>query len=206
MRSNLLVLALGCALAGCNTVPDDPTQGVAAVNVPVVTSADYTFEAAAPGGALAPGEAERLNGFFQGLGLGYGDNVFVDGADALRARSEVAHVVGRYGLLLQEGAPVTAGYVQPGRVRVVVSRRRAEVPGCPNWSRPAQPDLNNQQMPNLGCAVNSNLAAMIADPVDLIHGREGAGINDNVTAGKAVEMYRKKTLTGNGDLQAVTTK
>jgi pilus assembly protein CpaD len=54
--------------------------------------------------------------------------------------------------------------------------------------------------------VNSNLAAMIADPVDLLHGREGSGINDNVTAGKAVDMYRKKPLTGAAALQAVTTK
>ena len=206
MRSNLLILTLGCSLAGCNTVPDDPAQGVAAVNVPVVTSAEYTFEAAAPGGVLAPGEAQRLDGFFQGVGLGYGDSVYVDGADALGARSEVAQVVGRYGLLMQQGAPVTAGYVQPGMVRVVVSRRRAEVPGCPNWSRPAQPDFNNQQISNLGCAVNSNLAAMVADPVDLIHGREGSGVNDNATAGKAVDLYRKTTPTGAKGLQSVTTK
>ena len=56
-----------------------PERGVASVNVPVVTSADYVFDAAAPGGALAPGEGDRLNGWFQGLGLGYGDTVYVDG-------------------------------------------------------------------------------------------------------------------------------
>ena len=206
MRSTLFILAFGCALAGCNTVPDAPAQGVAAVNVPVVTTADFTFDAAAPGGVLAPGEAERLDGFFRGLGLGYGDSVSVDGPDALAARGQVAAIAGRYGLLLAPGAPVLAGYVQPGMVRVIVSRRRAEVPGCPNWSRPAQPDFNNQSSSNFGCAVNSNLAAMIADPIDLIHGREGAGVNDNATSAKAVDLYRKTVPTGSKGLQAVSTK
>jgi len=75
MRSKILLIALGSALAGCNTTQDMPRKSVAAVNVPVVTSADYVFDAAAPGGALAPGEGDRLNGWFQGLGLGYGDIV-----------------------------------------------------------------------------------------------------------------------------------
>ena len=78
MRSKLILLALSTSLAACNT-PDMPERGVASVNVPVVTSADYVFDAAAPAGALAPGESDRLNGWFQGLGLGYGDTVYVDG-------------------------------------------------------------------------------------------------------------------------------
>ena len=98
------------------------------MNVPVVTSADYVFDAAAPGGALAPGESDRLNGWFQGLGIGYGDSVFVDGGYAPAARAQVSAIAGRYGMLVTAGAPVTAGVVQPGSVRVVVARRRATVP------------------------------------------------------------------------------
>ena len=205
MRSKLLVIALGSALAACNT-PDQPDRGLSSVNVPVVTNADYTFDAAAPGGALAPGEVERLNGFFQALGVGYGDTVFVDGAYGEAARTQVAEVAGRYGLLVQAGAPVTAGYVQPGTIRVVVSRRRANVPNCPNWSVPAQPNFNNRSMSNFGCAVNSNMAAMIADPVDLIHGREGTGVGDAATAAKAIELYRRTAPTGAKGLDNVSTK
>ena len=61
-------------------------------------------------------------------------SIYVDGAYCRPARGQVAQVAGEYGMLVQPGAPVTAGAVQPGTVRVVVSRRRAEVPGCPNWS------------------------------------------------------------------------
>ena len=208
MRSKFLLIALGSALAGCQTPtgPDVKSAGLAAVNVPVVTSANYVFDAAAPGGSLASGESDRLNGWFQGLDLGYGDTVYVDAGYAPAARSQVAAIAGRYGMMVAPGAPITAGPVQPGSVRVVVARRRAVVPNCPNWSRPSQPDWNNQSMSNYGCSVNSNLAAMIADPEDLIHGRESSGVTDSVTATRAVDMYRKKAPSGVGGLQAVSPK
>ena len=207
MRSKFLLIALGSALAGCQTpgTPDNPGKGLAAVNVPVVTSADYVFDAAAPGGALAPGESERLNGWFQGLGLGYGDTVYVDGSMPA-ARNQVAMIAGRYGMLLSPGAPVTAGAVNLGSVRVVVARRRASVPGCPNWSQPSQPDWDNKTLPGFGCGVNSNLAAQVANPEDLIRGREGAPVTDSVTAVRAVDMYRKKVPTGQGGLLDASSK
>jgi pilus assembly protein CpaD len=208
MRSKFLLIALGSALAGCQTpgTPDHPGKGLASLNVPVVTSADYVFDAAAPGGTLAPGEGDRLNGWFQGLGLGYGDTVYVDGGYAPAARGQVAAVAGRYGMLLTPGAPVTAGMVQPGTVRVVVARRRAVVPGCPNWSQPSQPDWDNKTMSNFGCGVNSNLAAMVANPEDLIHGRDSAPVTDAVTATRAIDMYRKKVPTGQGELKDSSAK
>jgi len=208
MRSTFLLIAIGSSLAACQTAhqPDKPAMGLAAVNVPVVTSADYVFDAAAPGGSLAPGESDRLNGWFQGLGLGYGDHVYVDGGYAPSARAQVAAIAGRYGMLVSAGAPVTAGTVQPGSVRVIVARRRAVVPGCPNWSQPSQPDWDNKTMSNYGCAVNSNLAAMVADPEDLVHGREGASVTDTRDAIRAVDLYRTKTPTGQGALQAVSSK
>jgi pilus assembly protein CpaD len=208
MRSKFLIIALGSALAGCNVTPhtDVEAAGLAPMNIPVVTSTEYVFDAAAPGGSLAPGEGDRLNGWFQGLGLGYGDTVYVDGAYSPAAHTQVASVAGRYGLRVAAGEPVTAGAVQPGTVRVVVTRRRAGVPGCPNWSRPSQPEVNNLQMSNLGCSVNANLAAMVADPQDLVHGREGGPVVDPRTAVRAVDIYRTKAPTGQGGLQSASPK
>jgi len=208
MRSKFLLIALGSALAGCQTGPqtDEPRMGLAAVNVPVVSSEDFVFDAPAPGGSLAPGEGDRLNGWFQGLGLGYGDTVYVDGGYAPAARGQVASIAGRYGMMVTPGAPVTAGAVQAGSLRVVVARRRASVPGCPNWSYRSQPDWDNKTMSNYGCSVNSAIAAMVANPEDLLHGREGAAVLDSRTATRAVEMYRSKPPTGAGGLQAVSPK
>ena len=75
-------------------------------------------------------------------------------------------------------------------MRVVVSRRRAEVPHCPNWSLPAQPNYDNRNMSNFGCGVNTNIAAMVANPEDLVHGREGVGTGDVRAAAKAVQYFR----------------
>ena len=207
MRSKVILMALASTVAACSTTtPEMPDKGVAAINVPVVTSADYVFDAAAPDGALAQGEAERLNGWFQGLGLGYGDSVYVDGGYADAARGQVAAIAGQYGMMVSAGAPVTAGAVQPGTVRVVVSRRRAEVPGCPNWTVPSQPNYNNRSMSNFGCGVNSNLAAMVANPEDLVHGREPGGTTDVRSATKAITFYRTAPQSGEKGLQDISTK
>ncbi len=207
MRTSLAIVLLASAVAGCKTtMVDQPTRGMTAVNVPVVTRSDFAMDVAAPDGTLPSSEEARLDGWFRGLGLGYGDTIFVDGDYSGSARADVARVAGRYGLMVNAGAPVTAGAIQPGTVRVVVSRTRAQVAGCPNWDRRAAPDFDNQQMPNFGCAVNGNLTAMVADPQDLIYGREGGAVVDAATASKAVNSYRSAAPTGNKGLQDINTK
>ena len=207
MRNFLtLVLAAG-ALAGCNDPHQSPpAAGILPVNVPVVTRQDYAIDLAAPGGSLTGQETARLDGWFAGLDLGYGDAVYVDGPYSEGARGDVAARASRYGLMIEQGAPVTTGAILPGNVRVVVSRTRAGVPNCPNWSRKAQPNGSNLSMSNFGCAVNSNLAALIANPEDLVRGRAGTGTVDSQTSLKAIQLYRSKTPTGAGELQSISTK
>lgn len=206
MRSKLSLLALTVAVAGCQHSPyDAPDRGVAAVNEPIVARSDYVIDVAAPGGALDISEAARLDAWFRNLQLRYGDAVYVDGDYSPMARGEIARIAGQYGLLVSPGAPVTTGQVAPGGLRVIVSRTVASVPGCPNWDRLAQPNYNNRTMPNFGCAVNSNLAAMIANPEDLIHGREGSGVGDSLTTTRAIRAYREAVPTGTQGLQDINT-
>ena len=207
MRRHFALLALAIALpATAYAKRDNALRGVEAVNVPVVSRADYAFDVAAPGGQLPSYEAARLDAWFRSLQLSYGDAIYVDGPDSRGAKSGIARVAGQYGMLVSEGAPVTQGAIQPGTVRVVVSRTRASVPGCPNWSIPSQPNFGNASMSNFGCAVSSNLAAMVANPEDLIHGREGTGVGDAMTATKAVESYRSAKPTGTTGLKSINTK
>jgi pilus assembly protein CpaD len=208
MRSKFgLLLLAGVALGGCATKPHDlADRGVEAVNTPVVARADYVFDAAAPAGMLAPAEKARLDSWFRGLDLGYGDIIYVDASGADAARYEVAQVASNFGMMVQPGAPVTSGPVNPGTIRVIVTRTRAEVPGCPNWSVASQPNYNNRTMSNFGCGVNSNLAAMVANPGDLVHGREGTVLVDPYTGMKAVDFYRATPPTGSKGLQDTTTK
>ena len=72
------------------------------------------------------------------------------------ARDQVAAIAGRYGMLVTAGAPVTAGVVQPGAVRVVVSRRRADGSGLPQLEPAVAARLGQQStMSNFGCGVNT---------------------------------------------------
>lgn len=198
MASKTALLLVAVALSGCAHQPGGPSPAAGAepVNMPVVSRASYVFDVAAPNGSLSSAEAGRLDAWLQSLDLRYGDSVYIDGGYAEAARSQIAAIAGNYGMLISVGSPVTAGAVSPGGVRVIVTRSVASVPNCPNWSTPSSPNYNNKTMPNFGCGVNSNMAAMVANPDDLIHGRDGGGVGDAVAATKAVEMYRNWPLTG----------
>ena len=208
MRTNLIFALLATTLAGPALAAgaDNPSRGLNAVNVPVVARSDYAFDAAAPDGSLGPSEQYRLDAWFAGLNLGYGDRIYVEGAYADAARSDVSRVAARYGLLVSAGSPVSAGVVPSGGVRVVVSRTRASVPNCPNWSERSQPNYSNKTMSNYGCAVNSNMAAMIADPNDFVWGREGNGYADADTSSRAIQSYRNAKPTGENGLLEINTK
>lgn len=210
MRRHFVLLALVPALSGCLATAQDthpnPARGMEAVNVPVVARSDYSFDVSTPDGSLPSSEAARLDAWFRSLQLGYGDSIYVDGPYADGAREEIARIAGQYGMMVSYGAPVTAGTVRPGTVRIVVSRTRASVPGCPNWSVPSQPNIENANMSNYGCSVNANLAAMIANPEDLVHGREGSAVSDPNAATRAVGVYRSTAPTGTKGLQNVNTK
>ena len=194
MKAKLTLLGLGSLMAACNA-PDVPSAGVTALHVPVVSQTSYVFDMAAPGGMVGQDESDRLDKWFQSMELGYGDSIYVDGPDGA-ARGQVAAVAAQYGMLIREGAPVTQGAMDPGSVRVIVRRAEAHVPGCPDWSRPSQPDFNNSSLSNFGCGVNGALAAQVADANDLVRGKPGPSAEDGATASKAINMYRTWPLTG----------
>lgn len=194
MRNILILAALASTVTACNT-PKPAEQGLASLHVPVVSNTDYVYDASTPTGSLSPEDAGRLEGWFSGLGLDYGDTIYVNGDYAPLARAQVAEIAGRYGMLITPGAPASAGASQPGALRVVVSRRRASVPGCPDWKSVSNPNFSNSTFSNYGCGVNVNLAAQVANPEDLLYGRPGPAAEDAETAAKAIIMYRNWPLT-----------
>ena len=208
MRTKIATLLLVSITAACSSYPktDLADRGVESVNQPVLAHETFAFDAAAPAGVLAPEEMGRLDGWFRSLDLAYGDSIYVDGANAEGVRAQVGQLAGRYGMTVLPAAPVTQGAIASGSVRIVVSRTRAEVPNCPNWGRPAQPNFHNRSMSNYGCAVNGDLAAMVANPDDLFHGQEVGGATDTITATKAVALYRSTAPSGSKGLQDVSTK
>jgi len=183
----LALIALPLGLAACGPV----NRGLDSVNQPVVSRTDYLFDLQSGMDGLGEGEAQRLAGWFESLRLGYGDRVAIDDPAASPAlRTGVAQVAARYGLLLADAPPIVGSATAPGAARVIVSRSSAAVRDCPNWSRRSQPEFASSTMSNYGCATNGNLAAMIADPQDLIEGRSGDAGTAAPTAVKAIRTFR----------------
>jgi pilus assembly protein CpaD len=189
-KSLAALVAFG-ALAAFPVQAAEVNKSLNSVNQPVVERSDYVIDLAAQNG-LSLAERARLDAWFRSLGLGYGDHIAVDEPYRSAARLDVARIAADYGLLLSYGAPVTTGEVQPGTVRVIVSRSFASVPGCPAWNGSGK---NNQMSPGYGCATNSNLAAMIADPSDLVLGQTGSR-TDASDGARVVKEYRNRALPG----------
>jgi pilus assembly protein CpaD len=194
------LLAFG-ALAASPASADEVNKSLYSVNQPVVQRADYVLDLAAQNG-LSAAERARLHAWFGSLGLGYGDKVAVDEPYPSPARGDVARIASEYGLLVSDGAPVTAGAVPDGSVRVIVTRSFASVPSCPRWSGS---EKNNATSPDYGCATNSNLAAMIADPADLVLGQAGSGASDGNLGAKAIKVYREAPPSGSKGLTSTST-
>jgi len=202
-KFQIFALAACCVLAGCGT----ENRGLETVHQPVVARTDYVFDIAAPSGEFTSDDAARLGGWFDSLSLRYGDRVSVDTHGyGQSARDAVASVAASYGLLIEENAPVTQGDIGQGAVRVIVSRLTASVPNCPDFSRPAMANFTGSTMSNYGCAINSNFAAMVADPQDLISGRTAASAVDARMSTKAIGTFRAAPNTGALGLKPETTK
>ncbi|WP_420140307.1 CpaD family pilus assembly lipoprotein [Sphingomonas sp.] len=73
--------------------------------------------------------------------------------------------------------------------RPVVVDGRAHVPNCPDWSS-AGSDSAARTDSNFGCAAGTNLAAMIADPNDLIQGRD-AGAGPSEVPARSIKAWRE---------------
>ena len=116
------------------------------------------------------------------------------------------HTMARITDLLRDGG-LPAGYVAvttypvldplvAAPVRLTFTRLTAKVNSpCGTWPR----DLgvsdvghgaNNDSYWNLGCAMQSNVAAQVADPVDLVRGRT-EGRPDSIRRGKVIEAIRE---------------
>jgi pilus assembly protein CpaD len=187
----------------------EPERGVEPVHQPVVERSDFVFDVAGGrDGALDATEARRLSAWFDALDLRYGDHVAIAGTkgyDLAALRTAVGEIVARYGLLTEADAPITAGDPPAGALRVVISRSTVSVPGCPSWRDTSQTDFTGGLSDNYGCAMARNLAAMIADPQDLVVGRTTTSSRlRTATGSRAIEAYRAKEPSGAGGLQVMS--
>ncbi|MCI4588764.1 CpaD family pilus assembly protein [Sphingobium sp. BYY-5] len=198
----LAVLSL--SLAGC--VTDSQNRSVESIHQPMVRYASYTFDVqAGADDRLAPVEARRLDDWFASIRLGYGDQVAIvsDGYHGSALRDGIAAVVARHGLLVGEDSSAVAGAAPQGAIRLIVRRASANISGCPDWSAKQETETNLGTSSNFGCGVNGNLAAMVANPEDLVRGQSTDSDLRTATSNRAISTYRDKAPTGAGDLKQI---
>jgi pilus assembly protein CpaD len=180
MKAKIIAAAaLAFSLAGCGSM--GANTSMYSTNQPVVERTNYAIDINLDGySGIGDTERNRVADWFDTLKLGFGDKIaldYGDGSASAAAKQQVASLAAEHGMVLAETAPVTAGYIASGTARIVVTRSKASVPNCPNWKKPNDANFNSSNHPNYGCAVNSNMAAMVSDPEDLVRGRESTPRN-----------------------------
>lgn len=197
MRANIIMTAtLAFALAGCAGMgATSANPSVYSVNQPVVERTNYAMDVNLDGYSGIPvSEQGRLMDWFDALELGFGDRISIDYGDSgvnAAAAEDVTELAAQHGMIVVETAPVTSGHIALGTARIVVTRSTASVPNCPNWSKTTEANYNSGTHPNYGCAVNGNLASMVADPEDLVRGRKST-IRKDPGAGHPPGAYGKE--------------
>lgn len=206
--------AIGLAMGACATqqpaaLTARTNYSVYSVHQPVVEHTNFVFDLRVDGDRVSEAELNRLSAWFGSINARYGDRITVDeprGYQSAGARADVGRVAGDLGLLLDEAAaPVTEGEIAPGTIRIVASRSSAHVEGCPAYTNQGI-DSPVRTDSNYGCATNATLAAMVANPDDLVHGQVSSGQESAVTADRAVRTYRGRAPTGGQPLPSASTR
>jgi pilus assembly protein CpaD len=89
---------------------------------------------------------------------------------AMRAYDDVRYAMRRVGISPKEVMlePYSAKWDRGAPLRLSYLEYVAQGPDCPDWSENLARDPQNLPWPNMGCATQKNLAAMVADPQDFL--------------------------------------
>ena len=147
-----------------------------------------------PYGALAPDMEDRLTSFARDY-LEHGNgalSVAVPGGDESARRYFATR-------LSQLGVPawriMITGADTPSRgVELSYIRYAADSPPCGDWSSNYADTSANMPPPNFGCATQHNIAAMVADPRDLVAPRREDAA-DAARRMTVIDKYRKGVPT-----------
>ncbi|MBT7526701.1 MAG: hypothetical protein HN658_05330, partial [Rhodospirillales bacterium] len=146
-----------------------------------------------------------LDGFLRRQNINYSDQLYVvAGIDIvtplamIRAKTIRSYLLRKgYRSELLDRAEWAGGKIQKANrptVRIVVHRFVVTAPRCPDWRKTPASDGANTQSSNLGCANTVNLGLMVANPRDLVSGRE-TGPMDGTRAAAGINRYRNGKVT-----------
>ncbi len=173
-------IAAGALLAACGypTTPPDAV-GPQAHKLGVERTL-YRHDVAFPGESaeLSGSEQAALDRFLRSTGADRQATVLVATAPAAgevgdHRRQQVVRLLRQRGFDPRLSDPLLDS-AQPGAgdVLVRIARYHVVLPDCPNYSRTGTSDNSNLPSSNFGCADRRNLGLMVANPRDLLRGRD----------------------------------
>jgi pilus assembly protein CpaD len=199
IASRLALLTSLILVAGCH--PSDTTS--AGWTDPVMpkeskvelVTLDHDVHFAKGTRTVAADEATGLSDFLRDNAVDDGDTATVDspsGASSLAAARRVA-VVAELKRNHIKAVQASATAAPSDSVRIHVSHAVVIAPRCPDWSKPEADNPANAPSSNYGCATEANLAQMVANPADLVRGRQTGPANGAVLA-RGGELYQSGNL------------
>ncbi|NQU56198.1 MAG: hypothetical protein HQ513_03110 [Rhodospirillales bacterium] len=195
-----LAVATLTIVAGCQSLPHfEDWSNVPVAKQPQVNQVQYshqvTFDPASAD--LSGKEGERLLGFLSNAQAARKDAFYLVSGNAQvpsslsdARKTIVAEYLSNFGVEIR---PLSSdfGVKSPAAnaVDLVIRRYVVTLPGCPDWSGDRF-TYNNVPTSNWGCASATNLGLMVAEPGDLVRGRD-EGYADGEYAATSISNYRK---------------
>lgn len=145
---------------------------------------------------LNKSEKETLTRFLARVGRGEGVSIMLATGSATpsaltkRRETSLARHLIDLGYSVSRIRPGHSYTTRPNSVRVTVGRYIVKTPSCPDWSKDSTGDSSNRVTSNYGCATETNLGLMVANPEALIRGAE-IGPADGEAMTEGIEAYRK---------------
>jgi pilus assembly protein CpaD len=211
----LLVSLVAVSLFGCRTT-DDTGAHVAGWTLvdasqrhPIIVSqqpATLTIRVPSGSQGLSPAQTAQVSEFlahYRRLDSGNSKLVIAvpsgspNESAAMRAAANLRQLIRDFGfsestVVMQ---PYGGGRDPSAPIRIAYLRYVAEAPECGNWPTNLANEPRNLPYPNFGCAQQHNLAAMIANPADLLGPRTMAP-SDADRRSLVMDKYRQGKSTG----------
>ena len=197
MRDILRLASLAAILlsGSCASPTGDnglPMTSDGATNHPITVEPSYTslkLPFSARDAGLMPDDAAKLQAFVSDY-LAHGNGaISVTAPEGPDGQAALGYFGDRLSAMGVPPSRILVGQHDGSDQRIEIGyvAYEAKTDPCGDWSKDADTTYANQTMPNFGCAVQHNVAAMIADPRDLVQPRTM----------DADDQTRRQTVMGN---------
>ncbi len=196
----LVMAAAVLCLAGCvQRAPEPPAQAAQGIPPKLVVTANDSHRVIYVDphtGKISPYSRAGFDSFLAQVSPGNPEAIHLRlrGPVSAKALVKISDIAVADGVerpkIVIDPEPMTRmrrGYDAPVQVEIVVYTVRQ--PDCPRPSHTTTGDFENQPSSDYGCSFMSNMAAMVADPRDMVRG-EPLGQMDSTVTSEAIQRLR----------------